>query len=88
MGFTFQTTPSLLVEAGGSAKIGEIFSKLGCRSVLVGTDPGIVEAGRITPALAGLAAAGIRHASPPRPGAWGRRRARPAARRAQTACWA
>lgn len=62
MGFTFQTTPSLLVEAGGSAKIGEIFSGLGCRSILIVTDRGIVEAGLLKPALAGLEAAGIGHA--------------------------
>ena len=59
MGFTFQTTPSILVEAGGSAKIGEIFGTLGCRSVLVVTDRGVRAAGLLDRALASLAAAGI-----------------------------
>ena len=62
MGFTFQTTPSVLVEAGGSAKIGEIFARLGCRSVLVVTDRGVEGAGLLRRALEGLGAAGIGHA--------------------------
>jgi alcohol dehydrogenase class IV len=62
MGFTFQTTPSLLVEAGGSAKVGEIFARLGCRSVLIVSDRGIVDAGLLGPARAALDAAGIGHA--------------------------
>lgn len=62
MGFTFQTTPSILAEAGGSARIGEIFAKLGCRSILIVTDKGIEAAGLLGPALGGLAASGIAHA--------------------------
>lgn len=58
-GFTFQTTPSLLVEAGGSAKLGEILHALGCRSVLLVTDKGIEAAGLLAPALKGLAAQGV-----------------------------
>ena len=59
MGFTFQTTPSLLMEAGGSARIGELFARLGCRSLLVVTDRGVEAAGLLGPALAGLDEAGI-----------------------------
>ena len=62
MGYTFQTTPSVLVEAGGSAKCGEILHRLGCRNVFVVTDAGILKAGLLAPALAGLAASGIAHA--------------------------
>lgn len=59
MGFTFQTTPSILVEAGGSAKAGEILGKLGCRSAFVVTDKGIEAAGLLAPALGSLQGAGI-----------------------------
>ena len=62
MSFTFQTTPSLLVEAGGSGKIGGVLRGLGCGRVLVVTDPGVRDAGMLAPALAGLARAGIGHA--------------------------
>ena len=57
--FTFQTTPSILVEDGGSAKIGGIFARMGCRSVLVVTDPGVLSAGLLVPALASLAEHGV-----------------------------
>lgn len=61
MGFTFQTTPSILAEAGASARIGEIFGRLGCRSILIVTDRGVEAAGLLGPALESLRAAGIRH---------------------------
>ena len=53
-GFTFQTTPSLLAEPGGSAGIGALLRGLGCRSVLVVTDKGVEAAGLLGPALRGL----------------------------------
>lgn len=59
MGFTFQTTPSLLVEAGSSAKVGELFARLGCRSVFILTDKGIDAAGLLASARDGLARNGI-----------------------------
>ena len=59
MQFTFQTTPSILVEPGASAKLGSLFGRLGCRSVLVVTDAGIVGGGLLDPALRGLVDAGI-----------------------------
>ena len=59
MGFTFQTTPSILAEVGGSGRIGAIFARLGCRSVLVVTDRGIEAAGLLAAALGSLEASGI-----------------------------
>jgi alcohol dehydrogenase class IV len=58
-GFTFQTTRSIIVEPGASAKLGELAAGLGCRSILMVTDRGIVDAGLLAPALRGLEAAGI-----------------------------
>lgn len=58
-GFIFQTTPSVLVEAGASAKLGSLFRDLGCRAVLLVSDPGILQAGLLDRALAGLRDAGI-----------------------------
>ncbi|WP_336485563.1 iron-containing alcohol dehydrogenase [Methylobacterium nigriterrae] len=59
MGFTFQTTPSLLVEAGASGRIAGLLRDLGCRRALLVTDSGIARAGLLGPALDGLKAAGI-----------------------------
>ena len=61
MNFTFQTTPSLVVEAGGSGRIGDIFGRLGCRKVLLITDRGIEAAGLLAPCLVGLHEAGVSH---------------------------
>jgi alcohol dehydrogenase class IV len=58
-GFTFQTTRSIVVEPGASARIGELAAGLGCRSILLVTDRGIRDAGLLAPALKGLEAAGI-----------------------------
>jgi alcohol dehydrogenase class IV len=58
-GFTFQTTRSIIVEPGASARLGELAGGLGCRSILLVTDRGIVAAGLLAPALKGLADAGI-----------------------------
>lgn len=58
-GFTFQTTRSIIVEPGASAKLGELAAGLGCRSILLVTDRGIEAAGLLAPALKGLAASGI-----------------------------
>ena len=59
LNLTFQTTRSILVAPGASRKIGELFERLGCRSVLVVTDTGVRDHGLLDPALAGLAASGI-----------------------------
>ncbi|MBN9601936.1 MAG: iron-containing alcohol dehydrogenase [Afipia felis] len=58
-GFTFQSTKSLLMEPGASARIGELAKALGCSSVLLVTDPGVMAAGLLQVGLKGLAQAGI-----------------------------
>ena len=58
-GFTFQSTKSLLMEPGASARIGELAKALGCSSVLLVTDPGVMAAGLLQAGLKGLAQAGI-----------------------------
>lgn len=56
MGFTFQTTRSVLAEPGASAKAGELLRSLGCTSVLLVTDQGVLNAGLLRNALTGLEA--------------------------------
>jgi len=58
-GFTFQSTKSLLMEPGASARIGELAKALGCSSVLLVTDPGVMAAGLLQAGLKGLVQAGI-----------------------------
>ncbi|MHC4042102.1 iron-containing alcohol dehydrogenase [Bradyrhizobium sp. 23AC] len=58
-GFTFQSTKSSLVETGSSARIGELAAGLGCRSVLLVSDPGVAAAGLLKPGLEGLQRAGV-----------------------------
>lgn len=58
-GFTFQSTKSLLMEPGASARIGELARTLGCRSVVLITDPGVMKAGLLQAGLKGLRDAGI-----------------------------
>lgn len=57
--FTFQSTKSSLVEPGGSARIGELALGLGCKSVLLVSDPGVAVAGLLKAGLEGLKQAGI-----------------------------
>ncbi|MGE0852017.1 MAG: iron-containing alcohol dehydrogenase [Hyphomicrobiaceae bacterium] len=59
-GFTFQTTKSVLAEPGASARVGELMKSLGCRSVLIVTDAGIMKAGLLRSALDNLASNGIK----------------------------
>ena len=59
LNLTFQTTKSILLAPGASARIGELFAGLGCRSAFVVSDPGVHGAGLLEPALAGMAARGI-----------------------------
>ena len=58
-GFVFQSTRSSLVEPGSSARIGELASGLGCKSVLLVSDPGVAAAGLLKHGLDGLKQAGI-----------------------------
>lgn len=58
-GFVFQTTKSVLVEPGSSSRIGELVKSLGCRSVLMVSDPGVSGAGLLQPGLNGLQQNGV-----------------------------
>lgn len=57
--FSFQTTRSVLAEAGATGKIGEIFAARGCRKVAFITDATILELGLADAALEGIRKAGL-----------------------------
>lgn len=57
--FLFETTPRIVCEAGGAARLGTHAQALGIARALVVTDAGLVRAGVVEPALDGLRAAGI-----------------------------
>ena len=57
--FQFNTTKSVLCEVGGTAKIGELMSAMGCKKVAFVTDKIILELGLAEAALEGLKAASI-----------------------------
>lgn len=54
-GFQYQSTKSVLVEPGASARLGELMRDLGSRSVLLVTDQGVEAAGLLKAALKGFA---------------------------------
>ena len=56
---SFQTTKSVLVEAGATAKIGEIMAGMRCKRIGFVTDKMIMELGLADQALAGLTASGL-----------------------------
>lgn len=58
-GFVFQTTKSVLVEPGCSSRIGELVKSLGCKSVLLVSDPGVKGAGLLQAGLHGLEQNGV-----------------------------
>ena len=58
-GFVFQSTKSVLVEPGSSSRIGELVKSLGCKSVLMVSDPGVSGAGLLQPGLDGLQKNGV-----------------------------
>lgn len=57
--FVFNTTPSIVFEAGSSRRFGEIVGKRLGPKVLVVTDPGLRKLGLADPAIASLELAGI-----------------------------
>ncbi|RMC36581.1 iron-containing alcohol dehydrogenase [Paracoccus alkanivorans] len=57
--FSFQTTRSVLAEAGATARIGGILAARGCRKAGFVTDPMILELGLADVALAGIEKAGL-----------------------------
>lgn len=58
-GFVFQSTKSILVEPGSSSRIGELVTSLGCKSVLLVSDPGVKGAGLLQAGLQGLEQQGV-----------------------------
>ena len=57
--FSFQTTRSILSEAGATAKIGALMAGMGCRKVALVTDAGVLGLGLAAAALKGLTEAGV-----------------------------
>lgn len=57
--FAFHAAKSVIVAPGAGAQLAEHVARLGARSVLVVTDPGVARAGLLEPALAALRAAGL-----------------------------
>lgn len=57
--FVFETTPKIVCEQGGAARLGEIAAGLGIRHLFLVTDAGLIKAGLIDGALAALAKAGV-----------------------------
>ncbi|MFT5888690.1 MAG: alcohol dehydrogenase class IV [Zhongshania sp.] len=57
--FEFHTTKSIIVERGAATKLAERISDMACQSVLIITDPGVINAKLLDAALAGFAKANI-----------------------------
>ncbi|MBK0399145.1 iron-containing alcohol dehydrogenase [Limibaculum sp. M0105] len=57
--FTFQTTPRIVSGPGSIAQAGEILATLGCKTVALVSDPGVIGAGLTDLARAGLAEHGL-----------------------------
>jgi len=58
--FTFHTTRALIVQCGGAATLPERVAAMGCRSVLIVTDPGLLATGMLQAVLARFDAHGLR----------------------------
>lgn len=57
--FAFHAAKSVIVAPGAAAQLADHVARLGARSVLVVTDPGVVRAGLVEPMLQGLREAGL-----------------------------
>lgn len=57
--FSFETTPRILCEQGGAARLGELAKGLGVTRLFLVTDAGLMKAKLLDGALASLAAAGV-----------------------------
>lgn len=57
--FQFETTPRIICQAGGSARLGELARELTVARLFVVTDAGLIKTGLIEPVLASLSASGI-----------------------------
>ena len=58
--FIFETTPRIICQAGGAARLGELSKDLGARHMFVVTDQGLVKAGLLAPVVAAMEAAGVK----------------------------
>ncbi len=58
--FVFETTPRIICQAGGAARLGELAQGLGAKHLFVVTDQGLVKAGLLEPVVAAMAAAGVK----------------------------
>ena len=52
--FIFQTTTTIVNEAGATSRLGEIATEMGMTRVLLVTDPGIAKVGLLDKAVTGL----------------------------------
>lgn len=57
--FVFETVPRIVCEIGAAARIGALAQELGVRHAMLVTDQGLVQAGVLDAALAGLRAGGV-----------------------------
>lgn len=57
--FVFETVPRIVCEIGAAARLGALAQELGMRHAMLVTDQGLVQAGVLDAALAGLRAAGV-----------------------------
>ena len=55
----FQTTPSMIIERGASTRLATHVRAMGCTSVLVVTDAGVIAARLLDAVLAGFEGTGI-----------------------------
>ncbi|WP_449431939.1 iron-containing alcohol dehydrogenase [Pseudomonas putida] len=55
LNMVFQTTPSLIIERGAATRLASHVQGMGCRSVLLVTDAGVIAAGLLDTVLAGFA---------------------------------
>jgi len=58
--FLFSSVPNILYELGSSVKVGGIAKKLGCKSVVVVTDPGLRKLGLTDTVVEGIEREGLR----------------------------
>ena len=59
--FTFETTPKIVCEQGGAARLAQHVASFGPGRVFIVTDPGLIKAGVLAPAIKSLEDAGIEY---------------------------
>lgn len=58
--FVFETTPRIICQTGGAARLGELALGLGAKHLFIVTDQGLVKAGLLAPVVAAMEAAGVK----------------------------